>query len=1708
MKKKALPCLVLAAVMASSSLPSAYAEETTNDTVSAPGSENATEAETLPNTTETDSDVSDDLIQSPPPSTEEGAEKNDEDQGDHPENIVPPAVEQPAEIPSEGAHTEDTALPEADTEKVEEKVEKPVLSLAAVDSTSTISVRIYMDYPLSLETIEKQNIKMTVSSAATNDEVPASISYTYLDETGNECAKDDLVTAIDIVASDLPAGTADSIYNIAVTGDGYRTYTYNTLSLEEYAKIITIGAKESTFTLGDVNGDGRVNEDDQHLVEAALGTENEAYDLNKDGIVNIVDISYVNRGMMVQGTGKAIAQNGAMVSRAIVENIDVDKTDLSEVQISEDKSISHLFTGEETLTFSKKDSDTAISPESPLEIPIAFNEGVTMSEVQIATPADGGIEYFNLVLEVEEDGKVVTETIPYGKLTTAARSTRDDENVLVVNLGSRKVVKKITIQVTKTENDETAVIKQVAFVENALTKAPEAEAVKPQNVSITAGSKSASLSWDTMANVTGYKVYYGTSQNGMTQAQSTESNHITISGLDNLKKYYFVVVGTSGEWESATSAIVSATPVPDSKPLAPTTLQVTSMDSALRFSWGNTENALGYLVYYREKGTADWISSDVGNTTSLTVGNLTNGVTYEFCVEAYNQAGISPRSVVAEGAPKAQVINGPALPTENRISNELITVRPDSGAAGNVNKNECPNFQISHVLDGNYATFWQSGAWWKDQSFTFDFAEPQNMNYMIYVPRQGDINYTTGMRNYSATTYRKTSDGSYEKIATINANITAKVTKDGTGYLVLELPESNDISRVKVNVGQWEGAKSVTLSEAAFYHLDQTPAEIADLFANNTFTELKYSKEETLEKIEALRSKVENTNAFYLNKDMMLRELNDAKALAEGTKLDVQTGFQSRSTAADSAYGQTASVLQPLGVVASSGSDVVIYADIPAGETVTIIPTQYYADYNAWKGKGIQLQSGRNILSIEQIASVSTEKGGALYLTYSGSHADEIALRVAADNVTSVKTPMLELSDWYELSESARKEKIVAYVAEVNTYVQTNSNRLGQTSIRNHTDIATPSFLLSIPVKEVANDLTTESLYNAILAWEDVSYVVNTTQGIVDGNKDSYKYPMESRQNIRYMRMFGSAFMYAAGDHIGIGYGSAAPLVKGTPVSMLSEEADANNLYGWGIAHEIGHNMDKLGKTEITNNLYSLMAQSYDGGDMTSFVTRLESEDRYPAIFQKVAEGRPGAANNVFVQLGMYWQLHLAYDNAESPMNFYNQFFKLWKSNAYKDSNDYDNRVALIASEVAQKDLTEFFTRWGMELTEGTKSKLKSYDKEDRAIWYLNDNSRRNRLEGTGVANGTLTLDSVAATNSVESNGQDVTLTFSHTDGENILGYEILKNGKSIAFTTENTFTEHIGTANNTVLTYSVRAVDKQGNISEATETQQVRISYDNVLVADLYDLSQSGTTATVTMKNDKPQSVSGIKLTGVSHVESITAVLTTNVGGVSKETTLTLTQNMANDGSTFKAYFTKPGASAEDSRIWTYDITKLELQNVPEGASLQLISAVNDDVAFLQDGAAIGRLRTDYQWGDTSEEVIPAGSLVIVGTYVGDPRYNYVQINGEYTVRDLATGMERKETRPVSGDTYLFAEIPLDGEVSLISNGMFVYVINEEAEGELQHDHVDCDNPSALPDRIQAVLYRTDSSSSADGRITVQTLWISSPDADGMPSISLEHHE
>lgn len=102
--------------------------------------------------------------------------------------------------------------------------------------------------------------------------------------------------------------------------------------------------------------------------------------------------------------------------------------------------------------------------------------------------------------------------------------------------------------------------------------------------------------------------------------------------------------------------------------------------------------------------------------------------------------------------------------------------------------------------------------------------------------------------------------------------------------------------------------------------------------------------------------------------------------------------------------------------------------------------------------------------------------------------------------------------------------------------------------------------------------------------------------------------------------------------------------------------------------------------------------------------------------------------------------------------------------------------------------------------------------------------------------------------------------------------------------------------------------------------------------------------------------------------------------------------------------------------------------------ANFDFVGYPGDSIAFM-DGA-IGRLAHDYQYGEDSSEVIPAETLIVAGTYRGDPVYNTIQILGEYLVGDMAQGSTQTEERPINGEVYLFAEVPEEGALAEINNG------------------------------------------------------------------------
>ena len=1552
----------------------------------------------------------------------------------------------------------------------------PIITVAATNTSiiqSSASITLTVDFalPQSLDNIKKRDIKLKLTKGAENAIFSLNTGektgtgfqnvmteVTAKNKNGVEITNESIVGSYTIVISDLETGA----YTIELTGEGCVPFREN-IQLNDYSLHIIVSTSNGTFSLGDINNDGVVNISDRETLIKELGQKNDSitYDLNGDSIVDISDLAYINRTMDVGGN--ANQYEGAAIVSASLET----------EKLNIEGQIENLFNGRNEITFSKTEGDDIL-------IPIVFNQSsIEMSQIVLTSPVGtGALVAGTAILELENGNVEEYEFDTQAPQGFYAIGRAADKSTVTIDLGKKVAVKKVTIKVKKVIGQDGkpqyVTLTQIQFLKDVILDDAQNVDSKVKGIVATPSDKSISLKWNAVSNVTGYIVQYGTKETDLSQSVTSNTNTIVVDGLKNLTKYYFQITAINGDWRGTPSDIISATPEAGSVPGAPSNISVAPAHQSLRVNWGKTKDAAYYQVFYRKQGDAEWIQFG-GDTeaTNIIITGLVNNVSYEVTIKAGNSMGVGPYSSVALGTPESEEMEQPNFPTEGRIDNGEIT-NITMADPTNFDKSFCPDFITDHFIDGDANTYWVARDWFLNAGITFTFKEPHDMNYLLFAPYLNKTtNHYTSIANYTVTIRDTTGSETKHSFATGHLPLTED------NYMIVTFPEVENVESVTIALGQVAGGSRVSISEIAFYNSEKISSGIANLFEDNAFTALKPTV--TQQSIQQLSDQLEHMGDFYLDVNLLQDELALAQTLlnnSENTASIIKNDFQSRSGALDSTYGQTASALQPIGISALANSKVAIYAEIPEGETVSVVPTQYYGESGIWSGQAITLQNGRNYISIPKIGSLADTRGGMLYLTYGGSNPGKIKIHIR-ENEKAFKIPVLELSDWYRMTEMDRRAKIQTYIEELQAHVVKYGS--SKTDIKNATELSTPSVLLSLPadqilagLKGINNDMV-ETMYQNILAWEETLFIANKVQGIIpaDASLDTYQYPMTTRQNIRYMRMFAGAFMYAAGNHVGIEYGSASALVCGKPTS-----SGVLNTFGWGIAHEIGHNMDKLGKAEITNNIYSIAIQAWNGSDMITD-TRLTKSNKWQSIYKKVALGRPGAAGDVFTQLGMYWQLHLAYDNADNPLGFYNEFFKKWKSGSY--SGTYDEKVAKIAAEVTGKDLTEFFNRWGMKVT-------LNGEKENRAIWYLNDESYKLRLEGATANPGTSTL-----TTSI--NGSEVTLTITNSGSENLLGHEIIRNGVPIGFTTENTYIDNLGAANNLTYTYAIIPVDKLGNMGEKTTAAEIRIAYDTTISPNLYTTSTEDGKIVITMNGDAVVPVTGIKA-------STNGTATIRVKNSKDSDWITVKEN-----SSFNAeehlYFNKPGAPSEDTRIWTYDVAVMEIQNYT--GTVELLDYPGDRVDFYGNGdssviannVSVGKLKEDYPYSDT--ESIPAGTVVIVGTYRGNPGYNIIQIEGRYnTTSPIAEEESTQVEHPINGYSLLFSEIPEDGAVSDTSDGFFLFVPDLETEiAELGDD---------LPVEMRAVMYRTDDPENATSkRLTSETIWISFP-VDG--KVASDHEE
>jgi len=1609
--------------------------------------------------------------------------------------------------------------------------------------------------------------------------------------------------------TDLAAGS----YTLKVTGAGFADYT-QTLNVEERGYLVNLttgflagfsytadGAHPGVIVIGDVDHDGDVDDEDKTKLVDAIdgGTIPSGYiaDLNGDRGVNLVDLEYLSKGY--GDTGDKAARIEVFISPAAIQIGASSGTDV-------DGDLNKLLSSGENVILSPANGQE-ISDTNPVALEFDFSkaakDSVLTDGMIIETGDDNAIARAVIEVFYEEDGAEHSVEVPvnsdvhYLLKQSDVYATQDKNGNIQVHLGAQVAVKKVTLTITAmTKNPRFSEISKVEFVNGMEERIPAPEMDIPNNLTVKEASEQFTLTWDSCVNVTSYMVLV--QQGDQEEVTQVASNSLTVtsfkgSDIKNYTTYTVSVQSMNGSWNSGYCAPVMVIPKPSGPPDKPDNVTAVGKYQSITVNWKDMNDTQTYNLYYKLKESEDAYTKIEGiSVNTYTIMGLGILKEYEIYVTGVNELGESPESIHCVA--KTIDMNPAEMIKYNLINRDENGI---PGAAHIISAVQNGGTMVDSQSDTGSGTAWgtvdndaasyYSKATWDDGGYnalgskglTYEFDQAYTVDTIALLP-------TDGMQYSYAKVRWWAEDGSS---AEVKAAVQSVKDSEGRTYYMLKLPSKVTAKKLQIGLARYLAGSAynlITVAEVYFYHYDTLRDEIMALYADDLHTILREGV--TQETIDALRSKVNTPDEFgeeNPNKTLLLKELETAEKILKDEKLSDPVEIHNGITTKDVNRGFSGlNAWQPLGVVAAAGEKLTVYVGhntMNTGDSTNLqlVATQYHTESNTLSTVVTTLKVGANEIMVPKVGtSTGAESGGALYVQYTGDNSSDLyAVRVSG----GVQVPVLDL---YKVTDqTGRLNRTMAYVEALDAYVpqverihseqhknsensNVNYDYDKQNCILESSDIMLNTMMFSLPAQQIlvgAGSGSVQERAERILAsmdaMEDMMYLFYQHKGLNAGASEALNQIPKGHLNIRYQRMFSGAFMYATGNHIGIEWPQTSDMVKAVPI--VSDEKGSyvsGNYFGWGIGHEIGHciNQGSYAVAEITNNYFAQLAQAKD----TNAGMRFD----YNNIYAKVTSGTKGNSSNGATQLGMYWQLHLAYDkgyNYKTYPNYTEQLDNLFyaRVDTYARNaaaapapggvsltlgNSTDQNLMRLSCAAAEKNLLEFFERWGKTPDEATITYAQQFEKEFRAIYFVSDDSRVYALNGDGsrlqvdgtteaVGNVTLQISADAA--------NQVNMTFSSVNvpENDILGYEIVRCTISqgqiertpVGFATNGSFVDTVTTLNNRTVFYEVTLIDQYLNRSAVKTTEVLKIEHDGVLDKTNWTISTSGLTADAKVSDadewlpceatvENPAKKAIDKDSSTAYEPAVTAdsaeiLIEFNralvVSGL-KYTAGTGTAlgsceiQVCQDGQwipvaeeTFDGSKTVYFANGDEKYISTYAASAVKVMIRGQNgtklsiAELDVLGVTGDNVDFRRTGnagntAVIGNLTADYQYGKSNGDVIPAGSLIFTGSYKGNPAYNVVLLYDQDG--NIVGGVDAEGN--LQAQQIILADVPEEGNLANVSNGTWIYWIEpEQLEG------------MKMPKKVRAELYRVNDALTNEGqRLVSDSLFETLPGT--LPNITL----
>lgn len=1613
-----------------------------------------------------------------------------------------------------------------------------------------------------------------------------------------------------VVFSDLQKGT----YTLSIAGEGFEDYTQE-FEVEGYDYSILVYTGAAYKTEGN-NTPGVLAYKQSSITTSEMvdaidsGSKESSFDLNADGAIDLLDLQY-----LVDHPQIAYTQITSTIEKRIPKEAAKIVTDTGSIVTGKLEDVLEA-EGSVVLQPAKEE---AISSENPVEVSFDFTKSeapVLMEGFTLQAPEESQDKIKDGIIRVEyeENGEtkfmdlpIINKTRFYRSAANTSYVTVEKDGSLTVHFSGQIAVKKVTIKVTATTKDQGNLVEisKVEFLNDMESRIPAPEMNVPANVKGIAGDKTFTISWDRQTNVTGYEIKV--EADGKSQIFKTTSTSYTVTTfandkLENKKDYTVSVQSVNGEWKSGYSNTIIVTPRTDKKPERVDNVTASGAYQAINVSWKKMKDTDSYHVFYKEDGAESFIKADSTTETSYQITDLKNETKYIVYVTGVNDNGEGPASLQASAKtlsikpvelPEYKLIN--TSNGKGEVSDHIVSAKRSVGNMINSPLDPSNTVSAFGLVDNDYDSYYYLNDW--DEAVTyheyqwglkFELDQAYTMDHVSFAAPADSINYS------QAALYYWNVDTNREEKAS-GSTLQTKTDAQGRKYYTIKLSKPITSNKIRLGVNTNGYARNISISEVRFYHYDTLEADIQALFADDLhLTLVDTVNQDVLDQLQT-RLNTQDHGEYHPDRDVLQMDLDVAKALYEDRAglddiITVNTNITNKNDSASMVGGLNA--WQPLGVTAAAKEKIIIYVGNPnmkTGESsdLVLVAAQQHAESSNAPSEVTRLKIGRNEIAVPTKSSLEYEKGGALYIQYTGERGSKKEYAVRVNGGTSF--PVLNL---YQVKDEVTRTKLITtYLEELKVYVGNMeslhaSKHLNQSEsvdfkyepqncILNTTDIMLDQMMLSVPASQILSGSGNGSLEDqvkqlsrALNSMDDMMTLFYQHKGLTNSfaqgtNEDVItKNSLPSRHlNIRYMRMFSGAFMYAGGNHIGIEWNETKGLASSQSVVFDENGKKVSGQYfGWGIAHEIGHeiNQGSYAIAEITNNYFSILAQADDTNDSVRF--------KYSDVYERVTSGVEGRTGSVFTQLAMYWQLHLAYDrdyNYTTYTTYQEMFDHLFfarvdsyarntasapqpKGIALTLGKNADQNIMRLASAAAQKDLSEFFARWGLAPDDTTKAYIGQFEKETRAIYYVCDNARSYEIKH-GTAAAITGKDVVKASiTGVKDNRVSIALDQNGTDHDVILGYEITRcmyeQGKMkeqvIGFSSENTFVDTIDAISNRSITYKITAIDQFMNRSKAIYLDPVKVEGDGSQPKTDWTI-----TTTMTSKQDQindadgedpcaPEKVPASYLmidddnasvyTGVASDKMPTVTISFGKtlemsalryhAGDTAKAIKKYKIEISQDGKTYQTikegtFDLKDGSETlyfenknKDPWIVTYDAAYVRISAVGqrgkelEMSEFDILGPTGDDITFMSaedQTPSIGILKETYVLSEANESQnaseIPAGSLIFTGNYKGNPAYNVVILYDENG--NIVGGSD--EDGALIANQAILAPDPENAMLGETSSGTWIYWIEPE--------HFD-----KLPASVRGELYRVDNALTNEGqRLVSDTLYLDVPAE--LPTITLK---